>query len=290
MNKMSYLLICAAAAMMAACTDNPEQSPQGGETPDTPVAPPVGQGDYLLINGSTFTMGSPEEERWRENDETQHQVTVGNYYIAKYEVAQADYEALMGSNPNSFTGDRLPVEGVSWYDAVRYCNALSSQEGLEAAYTINGMEVTWNREANGYRLPTEAEWEYACRAGTTTPFSTGGNITVDQANWYSSYPYIEGEGGGAYRRQTVAVDEFEPNSWGIYNMHGNVSEWCWDYYGEYGAQAQDNPAGPQSGRSRVMRGGGWYDYAKHVRSAYRSAMPADYIDYKIGFRVARNAE
>lgn len=290
MNKMSYLLICAAAAMMAACTDNPEQSPQGGETPDTPVAPPVGQGDYLLINGSTFTMGSPEEERWRENDETQHQVTVGNYYIAKYEVAQADYEALMGSNPSSFTGDRLPVEGVSWYDAVRYCNALSSQEGLEAAYTINGMEVTWNREANGYRLPTEAEWEYACRAGTTTPFSTGGNITVDQANWYSSYPYIEGEGGGAYRRQTVAVDEFESNSWGIYNMHGNVSEWCWDYYGEYGAQAQDNPAGPQSGRNRVMRGGGWYDYAKHVRSAYRSAMPADYIDYKIGFRVARNAE
>ena len=290
MNKMSYLLICAAAAMMAACTDNSEQSPQGGETPDTPVAPPVGQGDYLLINGSTFTMGSPEEERWRENDETQHQVTVGNYYIAKYEVAQADYEALMGSNPSSFTGDRLPVEGVSWYDAVRYCNALSSQEGLEAAYTINGMEVTWNREANGYRLPTEAEWEYACRAGTTTPFSTGGNITVDQANWYSSYPYIEGEGGGAYRRQTVAVDEFEPNSWGIYNMHGNVSEWCWDYYGEYGAQAQDNPAGPQSGRNRVIRGGGWYDYAKHVRSAYRSAMPADYIDYKIGFRVARNAE
>lgn len=290
MNKMSYLLICAATALIAACSDNPEHSSQGGETPDTPVDPPVELGDYLLVNGSTFTMGSPEEERWRENDETEHQVTVGNFYIAKYEVSQADYQALMGNNPSSFTGDNLPVEGVSWYDAIRYCNALSSQEGLEPAYSINGTEVTWNRAANGYRLPTEAEWEYACRAGTTTPFSTGGNITVDQANWYSSYPYIEGEGGGAYRRQTVPVNEFEPNPWGIYNMHGNVSEWCWDYYGEYGAQAQDNPTGAQSGRNRVMRGGGWYDYAKHVRSAYRSAMPADYTDYKIGFRVARNAE
>lgn len=287
---MSYLLICAATVFMTACTGTPEDSSQGGETPDTPVVPPVEQGGYLLVNGSEFTMGSPAEERWRETDETQHQVTVGNYYIAKYEVSQTDYQALMGNNPSSFTGERLPVEGVNWYDAVRYCNALSSQEGLEPAYSINGTEVIWNREANGYRLPTEAEWEYACRAGTTTPFSTGGNITVDQANWYSSYPYIEGEGGGAYRRQTVAVDEFEPNPWGIYNMHGNVSEWCWDCYGEYGTQAQDNPAGPQSGRNRVMRGGGWYDYAKHVRSAYRSAMPADYTDYKIGFRVARNAE
>lgn len=287
---MSYLLICAATVLMTACTGTPEDSSQGGETPDTPVVPPVEQGDYLLVNGSEFTMGSPAEERWRENDETQHQVTVGNYYIAKYEVSQTDYQALMGNNPSSFSGERLPVEGVNWYDAVRYCNALSSQEGLEPAYSINGTEVIWNRDANGYRLPTEAEWEYACRAGTTTPFSTGGNITVDQANWYSSYPYIEGEGGGAYRRQTVAVDEFEPNPWGIYNMHGNVSEWCWDYYGEYGTQAQDNPSGPQSGRNRVMRGGGWYDYAKHVRSAYRSAMPADYTDYKIGFRVARNAE
>ena len=178
----------------------------------------------------------------------------------------------------------------SWYDAVRFCNALSLSEGLEPAYSIDGTEVTWNREANGYRLPTEAEWEYACRAGTDSPFSTGRNITVEQSNWYSSYPYIEGEGGGTYRRQTVDVDEFEPNPWGLYNMHGNVSEWCWDYYGAYTNAAGPNPSGPETGRNRVARGGGWYDYAKHVRSAYRSAVPADYTDYKRGFRLARNVE
>lgn len=234
-------------------------------------------------------MGSPADERWRETDEVQHPVTLRSYLIGKREVTQAEYASVMGTNPSHFQGDNRPVEMVSWYDAVRYCNALSAQEGLTAAYAIDGENVTWNREADGYRLPTEAEWEYACRAGTTSPFSTGRNITVEQSNWYSSYPYIEGEGGGAYRRQTVEVTEFEANPWGLNNMHGNVSEWCWDRYGAYGTQAQTDPAGAETGRNRVARGGGWYDYAKHVRSAYRSVAPPDYTDYKRGFRVARNA-
>lgn len=276
-------------SLLAACSNaGPEEN--NGQPPVTPSEPPVELGDFVQIGSGTFTMGSPAEERWREGDEVQHQVTLGAYLIGKYEVTQAEYTVVMGSNPSSFTGDNRPVETVSWYDAVRYCNALSEREGLTPVYTIDGENVTWNREGNGYRLPTEAEWEYACRAGTVSPFSTGRNITVDQSNWYSSYPYIDGEGGGAYRRQTVGVDEFTPNPWGLYNMHGNVSEWCWDRYAAYGTQAQTDPTGAETGRNRVARGGGWYDYAKHVRSAYRSVAPPDYTDYKRGFRVARNAD
>lgn len=268
-------------------------SQQGDEInrpPVTPPQPPVEQGEFIQIAGGTFTMGSPSEERWRETDEVQHEVTLGSYLIAKYEVTQAEYTALMGTNPSHFKGNDLPVEMVSWFDAINYCNALSSKDGLTPAYMIEGTEVIWNREANGYRLPTEAEWEYACRAGTDSPFSTGRNITVEQSNWYSSYPYIEGEGGGAYRRQTVRVSEFEPNQWGLYNMHGNVSEWCWDIYGAYQTGGQSDPTGAETGLNRVSRGGGWYDYAKHVRSAYRSVAPPDYTDYKRGFRLARNIE
>ena len=233
---------------------------------------------------------SPWEALLTKGGEMQHQVTLGDFLLAQTEVSQKDYNDIMKSNPSYFKGDNLPVEMVSWYDAVNFCNALSVQEWLTPAYTINGTEVAWNKEADGYRLPTEAEWEYACRAGTTSPFNTGRNITVEQANWYSSYPYIEGEGGGAYRRQTVEVGEFAANAWGLSNMHGNVSEWCWDRYGRYPQESQNNPSGPETGRNRVARGGGWYDYAKHVRSAYRSVAPPDYKDYKRGFRLARNAD
>lgn len=160
-------------------------------------------------------MGSPENERWRENDEVQHLVTVEPYLIAKYEVSQAEYRSVTGVKPSYFQGDNRPVEMASWYDAVRFCNALSLSEGLEPSYSID--------------------------------------------NWYSSYPYIEGEGGSAYRRQTVVVNEFEPNPWGLYNMHGNVIEWCWDYYGAYTNAADSNPSDPETGRNRVACGGGWYD-------------------------------
>lgn len=277
------LCLCLLSACSEAQTDTPKP-------PTSPLDPPVEQGEFIKISGGSFTMGSPADERWRENDEIQHEVTLDSYLISKYEVSQAEYEKIMGENPSCFKGENLPVEMVSWYSAISYCNALSKQEGLDPAYSIDGKEVIWNKEANGFRLPTEAEWEYACRAGTNSPFSTGRNITVEQSNWYSSYPYIEGEGGGAYRRQTVAVNEFEANPWGLYNMHGNVSEWCWDRYGAYPNENLENPAGAENGINRVARGGGWYDYAKHVRSAYRSVAPPDYKDYKRGFRVVRNVE
>lgn len=287
------------AIALIACSEDPEtpqlpdtpevEEPDVPDDPEDPTPDPaVTRSEMTLINGGSFTMGSPVSEPWRENDEVEHTVTVGSFYIDKYEMTQKEYSEIMGVNPSSFNGDNRPVEMVSWYDAIAFCNALSEKENLTPAYTVNGNDVVWNKDANGYRLPTETEWEFACRAGTTSPFSTGRNITVDQSNWYSSYPYIEGEGGGAYRRQTVEVNEFQPNQSGLYNMHGNVSEWCWDRYGAYSTDSQSNPTGPETGINRVARGGGWYDYAKHVRSAYRSVAPPDYKDYKRGFRIARN--
>jgi formylglycine-generating enzyme required for sulfatase activity len=200
----------------------------------------AGTAFFVFIRGGTFLMGSPESEPERTDDgsmgnETQHQVTVDSFYMGKYEVTQAEYMAVGGTNPSRFKGDDRPVECVSWYDAVEYCNARSIKEGLTSAYTIDknlkdpnnrapmGYDirwtVTWNRSANGYRLPTEAEWEYACRAGTTTPFSTGGNITGKDAN------YVE--------KNTTPVGSFAPNPWGLYDMHGNVWEWCWDWFAAY---------------------------------------------------------
>ncbi|WP_281678686.1 formylglycine-generating enzyme family protein [Synergistes jonesii] len=245
-------------------------------------------GGLVLVKGGAFRMGSPSSEAWREKDEGAHEVTVSDFYIGRYEVTQREYRELMGEKAFSFRGDNLPVENVSWYDAVNYCNALSRKEGLTPTYAVNGRSVSWNRQADGYRLPTEAEWEYACRAGTDTPFWTGANITPEEADYYGTYPYVDGQ-GGEYRGETVPVDSFAPNRFGLYNVHGNVGEWCWDIYGAYDGERKD-PSGAERGRWRVTRGGGWNDFGKHLRSAYRSAMPPDTRVYNIGFRVARNVK
>jgi formylglycine-generating enzyme required for sulfatase activity len=249
--------------------------------------------DFVLIKGGSFIMGSPSQELDRLADEVQHRVTVSGFYMAKSEVTQREYQELMGDNPSNFKGSNLPVENVTWFDAVRFCNARSKKEGLTPAYEISGEIVIWNRNANGYRLPTESEWEYACRAGTNGPFNTGNQITDEQANFMNSYGYNTDASGrvtGRYRQKTVPVNSFKPNSWGLFDTHGNVWEWCWDYYGEYGAANQTDPAGPQTGTSRVNRGGGWNDFPKHIRSAYRAAMPPNNGSFNIGFRLARNAE
>lgn len=254
---------------------------------------------FRLLKGGTFEMGSSEDENWRSEDEKQHRVTLSDFYISAYEVTQDKYESVMGNNPSNFSGDKLPVEMVTWLDAVEYCNKLSEQEGLTAVYNIDGATVSWDRSADGYRLPTEAEWEYACRAETITPFNTETSISAEEANYYGHYPYDIEENyfnqdnlttkPGEYRETTVAVDSFSPNSWGLYNMHGNVSEWVWDYYGDYGDEDKTDPTGPDSGSLRVYRGGGWNDFAKNMRSAYRGTLEGDKAAFNIGIRLVRNA-
>jgi formylglycine-generating enzyme required for sulfatase activity len=252
-----------------------------------PVNPaPNVPSDMVRIQGGTFTMGSPASEANRDSDEVQHRVTVSSFYMGKYEVTQKEYAALMGTNPSNFKGDNLPVEMVTWYDAVNYCNARSRSEGLTPAYTVSGTNVTWNRSATGYRLPTEAEWEYACRAGTTTPFSMGSNITTNQANYDGNNPY-NGNAKGTYRAKTTAVGSFAPNAWGLYDMHGNVREWCWDWFGDYGTAAQTDPMGVSSGSNRVFRGGSWFSNGQYLRSAFRYGYTPSYRDIYLGFRLLR---
>ena len=238
------------------------------------------RGNMVFIKGGTFTMGSPAAEVGHSSNETQRQVTLSSFYMGKYEVTQAEYEEVMGRNLSYNRGPNLPVENVSWFDATEYCNKLSQQEGLTPVYTISGSEnnrtVTWDRNANGYRLPTEAEWEYACRAGTTTAYNTGNSITESQAHFNTS--------------RSAPVGSYLANAWGLYDMHGNVLEWCWDWYGWYPNGAQTDPIGAVSGSNRVLRGGSWSNAAVSLRSAgQRSGIPSIRAG-NIGFRVTRNAQ
>ena len=254
---------------------------------------------FIFIKGYTFNMGSPDNEVQRENDETQHSVTVNGFYISKYELTQKEYEEIMGVNPSHFKGNNLPVENVTWYDAIEYCNKLSEKEGLEPVYIINEEDVKWDKSKNGYRLPTEAEWEFAARAGTTTPFNTENSISANEANFYGHYPYGIEENyfsqnnletkPGEYRQKTLEVGSFLPNKWGLYDIHGNVREWVFDYYGEYDLENTNNPSGINEGTLRVNRGGGWNDYAKHMRCAFRGSFTPNQAMNNIGFRIVRNA-
>ena len=302
---LSLMLAAVLAGAMVSCGSQtpPEQSQQPTPPPSSSQQsqeeqPQIPE-NFILVEGGTFSMGSPDSEAWRSDDETQHTVTVSDFYMSAFEVTQAEYQAVTGSNPSAFSGEDLPVETVSWLDAIAYCNARSELEGLEPAYTVEGQTVTWNRSANGYRLPTEAEWEYACRAGTQTPFNTETSISADESNYWGHYPYLIEDNyfnqsnletrPGVYRETTVAVGSFQPNAWGFYDMHGNVGEWVWDYYGDYPTEAQTDPVGPDSGVLRVNRGGGWNDFAKNLRSAYRATLPQDSAVFNVGFRLVRNA-
>jgi formylglycine-generating enzyme required for sulfatase activity len=194
-----------------------------------------------------------------------------------YLVTQQEYEKITGTNKSNFKGHNLPVEYVTWFEAIAYCNARSKQEGLSPAYTINGENVTWNNSADGYRLPTEAEWEYACRAGTTTAYNTGASIS-DGTCWYK-------DNSGA---TTHPVGQKPANAWGLYDMHGNVNEWCWDWFGDYESSVQTDPTGASSGPGRVVRGGGWNNSVAILRSAQRDNYRLPGTRYNnVGFRLCR---
>ena len=279
-------------------------------TEDT-VLPP----NFVQIKGGTFIMGSPANEADRGDDEVQHKVTVSSFKMSKYQVTQKEWSEVMGTTvrqqrdkANSSwdlygEGDNYPMYYVSWYEAIEYCNKRSIKEKLTPAYTIvkdrkdpnNESEyddvkwiVTWNKKANGYRLPTEAEWEYACRAGTTTTFSTGNNITTEQANYNGKYPY-NNNAKGIYRETTTPVGTFKPNPWGLYDMHGNVFEWCWDWYDEnyYSSSPSSNPDKAVSGYYRVLRGGSWDYNALGLRSAFRNGIGPGGWSNDFGFRLVR---
>jgi len=275
--------------------------------------------DMVSIQAGTFTMGSPESETevlgdsWYDNERPQRQVTLSKFFMGKFLVTQAQYEEVMGINPSWFkdsnlpagltTGDKLPVERVSWYDAIEFCNALSELDGLTSYYIIDKTQedpnntnqydtvkwlVTTNNSANGYRLPTEAQWEYACRAGTTTAFNWGTNlITSDQANYYASYVDPFNTVAGVFLNSTSEVDKYAPNAWGLYDMHGNLFEWCWDWYDEYPGMAQTDPSGAVSGDFRVLRGGYWLYDGQSLRSAFRDYGDPYFRGYDFGFRVVR---
>ncbi|MBL8470790.1 MAG: formylglycine-generating enzyme family protein [Rhodocyclaceae bacterium] len=218
----------------------------------------------------SFRMGSPPDEDGRDNDETLHEVTLTRgYWLADTACTQALWLGAMGNNRSSFQDDpRNPVERVSWLEVQKFLGELNT--------LVPGL---------GAGLPTEAQWEYACRAGTQTPFSFGGNITPDQVNYDGSRPYA-GASKGEYRQKTVPVASLPPNDWGLYEMHGNVWEWCADWYGDLSANPATDPAGPAEGARRVLRGGAWYYYGRSCRSACRSGDGPGYRSRNIGFRLA----
>lgn len=235
--------------------------------------------EMVSIPGGTFLMGSPEtEEERRESASPQHKVNLSSFYMGKYPVTQVQWQAIAAlpqvnqslvPDPSDLKGTNLPVEHVSWYDAVEFCARLSRQTGRE------------------YRLPREAEWEYACRAGTTTPFYFGETITPDLANYRGNYTYGAGS-KGIFREQTTDVGSFPPNPFGLYDMHGNVWEWCADcWHDSYQGAPSDGSAWDENNNQyRLMRGGSWYVIPASCRCAYRSIYdPGDRRGNGIGFRV-----
>lgn len=217
-----------------------------------------------------FEMGSSVLEG-HQDDEEQHSVRLTKgFWMLETEVTQEMWESVMRNNPSHFKGAHLPIESVNWKDCKNFIDRLNSGKGLPI-----GMK---------FSLPTEAQWEYACRAGTSTPFSFGNVLNGDKANCIGYSPYGT-ETKGKYLKTTTPVRSYKPNAWGLYDMHGNVGEWCSDRYGDYPSESVTDPTGPNSGSYRVYRGGGWFSGAKGCRSTCRNCNLLEYRSYDLGFRL-----
>lgn len=224
--------------------------------------------EMVEIPGGTFIMGSPKTELERKGCESpQHQVTVPSFFMSKYQLTQEQYQAIIDHNPSCYQGNKRPVETVNWDDAVNFCQKLSQ------------------KTHKTYTLPSEAQWEYACRAGTTTAFYFGESITPDLVNCHGNYPYASAA-RIRDRRETTDVGTFPPNSFGLYDMHGNVWEWCLDtWHNDYEGAPRDGSAWINDGCLRVVRGGSWYHNAAACRSASRHWNSQDHRSLNYGFRV-----
>jgi formylglycine-generating enzyme required for sulfatase activity len=260
-------------------TDN-ERTPKNDEK-GRPINPKPGDTwtesktgmEFVWVPGGRFMMGSPQDEEGHlAHEGPVHEVVVNDFWMGKYQVNQKEWKIIMGENPSHFkTGDRYPVESVSWDDCQTYIRQLNA------------------RSKHEFRLPTEAEWEYACRAGTTTPFYFGKTITTDQANYDGNNPYANSK-RSIHRGKTTLVDHFKPNAFGLHDMHGNVWEWCEDVYDEnaYTKHAKRNPIIQEGGSDRVLRGGGWSNSARNLRSASRFGDYSGFRFFNSGFRLLEN--
>ncbi len=263
--------------------------------------------DFVCVNGGLFLMGSPDKEPEREQIETQHPVKISNFYLCKYVVTVAQFKEFIEASAYQTDAEKanssIILDGNEWKEkaGINWRHGALGNEWKAFEYNHPVLHVSWNdavtyckwiskKSGKLFRLPTEAEWEYACRAGAATPFTTGDNLTTEQANYDGNYSYNKNN-KGIYRKNTVAVDSFQPNAFGLYNMHGNVWEWCSDWYGdnyymECNAKGTvENPRGPETGSHRVLRGGCWRGDAGACRSANRNCYPPGGRRSGVGFRL-----
>jgi len=267
---------------------------------DKPASPPK-RPELVRIEGDEFLMGSPDDDL-PEDEKPQRKVWIRPFHLSRTEVTQEQYQTVMGTNPSHFSStgpgrrqvegrptEQHPVENVSWFGAILFCNAVSRQDGLAPYYQIENNRVGDDVErasdvripvatGTGYRLPTEAEWEWACRAKTTTRYAFG-----DDASKLAIFAWFDENSEG----MTHPVGEKRANDWGLFDMHGNVAEWCWDGYADYEPDAVDNPQGPTDARERVVRGGSWLIDAESCRPAIRGSKKPTAREHRLGFRVAK---
>jgi formylglycine-generating enzyme required for sulfatase activity len=269
MNYVSCVVCVAAIALASDLFGSlvPDRRPIGENGLPMPFTNSVGM-KFVWIPPGTFVMGSPKEEKDRQPDETQHRVTLTKgFYMGVYPVTQEQWQGIMGSNPSEFKGKmHLPVEQVSWNDCQAFIKKLQEKDKKQ------------------YRLPSEAEWEFCCRAGTTTPYYFGEAISTDQANFNGESTFAVGK-QGLFRKSTIPVGSFPANRLGLHDMQGNVWQWCQDWHGEYSQKDMVNPQGPDAGPFRELRGGSWINHPRYCRSASRLGRSPDLRSNNLGFRV-----